>query len=332
MSISPRHPRPQDKPTDHRSSFVPAAVPMVLLVMWIATLHFRNQERLLSAALAIGPDDQAGTVETTTTAPAVVARPLVGLTVGPADAPTTEAAQQFFTWLAQASGSTPGDAITRPTDDDALTALTTGHAQIALLSPEAYVRAKALMPDLDLLGTEIRWDDARTKLVDATTIYLVSLKSRHDLTTLSPTGTDPDAHRLRVAFTSRDSLCGYRYPAALLAGAGLTTGTFDESFTPDPAGALTSGATDLAALTDTAFHKAIARSGDVFRVLKQSAPLPNRCVVATGSVPVDVRAKLAALLVAIDPQRVTGLGAHGFVRRPDAFYDATRQLLDATTD
>lgn len=319
MSTSWRRARPKEIPTRHRSSLLPAAVPMALLVAWVAVLHFRTQERLLSAALA---SNMTGL--TAPTRPAVE-RSLVAVVIGPVDdAVNTANTARLFEWLADEAGLVPAKPVACPDEATAIDALASGRGQIAILSAEGYVRAKRLNPALDVLATELRWDDGRTKLVDATAVCVVALKSTGTANAVITPGDRP-----RVAFTSGDSLHGYRYPIALLAGAGMAHGSFTETFTPDPAAALLAGTTDLATLTETALRQARTKSGDVFRVVAQSQPLPNRCVVASASLPTDVRAKLAGLLADVDPSLVDGLGAHGFVRRPDAFYDATRRLLDA---
>ncbi len=302
-----------------KGATVAALTPMALVAFWVALHHFRHQEQIFSAALADNAAPGA-VVNQRQMLPA-----LVGTIIGPQSPEAVESTQKLFDWLATGTAMTSMDRIQFENDDAAMASLAaTNGVRLAILSAEDYIGARQIVPDLELLATELRWDDERSRLIDSTTIYIVSLKSR----SVPPTSAESPASRLRVAFTSRDSLNGYRYPTALLAHNGIATGTYDETFTADPIDALLTGSADFAAVTDVTLRKAQARSGDVFQIVHQSAPLPHRCIVARPPLPADVRAKIVKMLVDIDPKLIEGLGAHGFVRRPDAFYDTTRQLLN----
>ncbi len=210
--------------------------------------------------------------------------------------------------------------------EDMIDLIAHGNVQLAVLSPVPYVQAKRKNPELDLLLTELKWNEGKTAAIDSYQGYIIALKSRTDLAT--PT----DLRGKRLGFVNTESSSGWRYPNALLLAAGINarseaTALFLGSH-PRVTDAIVAGSVDAGATWDFNLNEAIAKHGDVFKILMRSPPIPNICLVAHPGVPAELRERIRAVLPTADAALFAKTPMQGYVVRPDSFYDVVRTLID----
>ena len=210
--------------------------------------------------------------------------------------------------------------------EDMIDLIARGNVQFAVLSPVPYVQAKRKNPELELLLTELKWNEAHTATVDFYLGYIITRKDRADLTTAA------DLKGKRLGFVNVESTSGWRYPNAMLLAAGLDVRTGSTALFlgshPRVTDAIEAGSVDAGATWDFNLAEAIRKHGDVFKVIMRSPPIPNICMVAHPSVPAELRARIRTLLPTASAELFGKTPMQGYVVRPDAFYDVVRTLID----
>lgn len=213
--------------------------------------------------------------------------------------------------------------------EDMIDLVAKGQVQIAAMSPVPYVQAKRKNPQVELLLTELKWNESKTERLDSYHGYVVARQDRADVVTVA------DLRGKRIAFVNLESTSGWRYPHSQLLGQGLdvrtqATALFLGSH-PRVTDAVVAGSVDAGATWDFNLHEAQQKHGDVFKIVLSTPPIPNICLVAHGSVSADMRAKIREALLAAPAEVFDKAPMCGYELRPDAFYDVVRTLLDSET-
>ena len=212
------------------------------------------------------------------------------------------------------------------TYEDMIDYLAQGKVHFGTISPTPYVLAKGKNPGIELLVTELSWNADRKAASDRYQGLIVTLKANDAINRIA------DLKGRQFAFVTPESTSGYVFPSAVLRQNGLDpardfTGTVFLGSHPRVTDALVAGSVDAGATWNFNYVQAVAKHGDVFKILN-SVDIPNLCIAAHPSLPADVRAKLKAALLAIDPKLLEGLPTAGYVERPDSFYDGVRRLTE----
>lgn len=216
--------------------------------------------------------------------------------------------------------------VSAPSYEDMIEYLATGRIHFGTISPRPYTQAVLRNPGVELLLTELSWTPDRTRRTDSYQGLIVTLKSRDDIASLA------GLKGRRFAFVTPESTSGFRYPAAILRNAGIDHRTDFAEFVfvgshPRVTDAIAAGSVDAGATWDFNHAQAIAKHGDVFKILL-SVAIPNLCIAAHPSMPAEVRQAVRQALLEIDPALLEGLPTAGYVERPDSFYDIVRSLPD----
>lgn len=211
--------------------------------------------------------------------------------------------------------------------EDTIEQIANGEVQLAVLSPVPYVQAKRRNPAIELLLTELKWNEDRTALIDAYDGYIVALKTRTDL------NGPADLRGKRLGFVNLESTSGWRYPRVMLKAAGLdpqadATALFLGSH-PRVTDAVAAGSIDAGATWDYNLANAQRHHGDVFKIVVRTPPIPSICLAAHPSVPPDLRRRIRELLPKADASLFASAPMQGYAVRPDAFYDVVRDLIDS---
>jgi phosphonate transport system substrate-binding protein len=205
--------------------------------------------------------------------------------------------------------------------------LADGKIDLASISPVPYLMARHKNPGITMILTELSWNADRSAKHDYYEGYIVTLKSRTDINKLE------DLKGKKFAFVARESTSGFVVPKNMLAQKGLDWETlFAKSFFlgshPRVTDALVAGSVDAAATWDFNLSQAVAKHGDVFKVLAESGHIPNLGVAVHSSVKMTDRHTIQQTLTQIDPGKLKGLSAAGYVVRPPETYDRIGRLLD----
>ncbi|OUS30215.1 hypothetical protein A9Q99_07000 [Gammaproteobacteria bacterium 45_16_T64] len=203
--------------------------------------------------------------------------------------------------------------------------LADGKVDFASISPVPYVLAKQMNPGIQLLVTEMSWDKAHENLTDSYLGFFVTKKSRGDINSLT------DLKYKRFGFVKKESSSGFKYPNALLKEKGMDYRTFFSRHYflgshPRVTDAIAAGSIDAGATWDFNLNQAIAKHGDIFKIVFTTPPIPNLCIAAHSSLPLEKVEKIRQALTSIDTQLLEGLPASGYVVRPDSFYDVVRNV------
>lgn len=203
--------------------------------------------------------------------------------------------------------------------------ITTGQIQIALLSPAPYVKAKKENPQLEILLTELSWNQDKTEKKDSYQSQILVKKDRADLTDLK------SLEGKVFAFVSEESTSGYKVPNSYFKKNKLDTKAYFSKVLflgshPSVTDAIAAGSVDAGATWDFNWKQAITKNGDIFKAIWTSDPIPNLCIVAHPKVPKELRLKIRKMLLEIPTEKLTGLSSVGFVVRNDSFYDVIRAL------
>lgn len=210
--------------------------------------------------------------------------------------------------------------------DDMIDYLATGRVHFGTISPRPYVNAKRRNPGVTLLLTELSWSADHTEKRDSYRGLIVALKTRNDLTGFA------DLKGRRFAFVTEESTSGFRYPSAILLRNGIDYRRDFASYVfvgshPRVTDAVAAGSVDAGATWDFNLGQALAKHGDVFKILHEVA-IPNLGIAAHPSMPAEVQAAVKRALLEIAPALLEGLPTAGYVERPDSFYDVVRTLPD----
>ena len=201
-----------------------------------------------------------------------------------------------------------------------------GNVQLAILSPVPYIQAKRKNPEIELLLTELKWNEAHTATIDSYTGYILTRKDRADITTAA------DLKGKRLGFVNTESTSGWRYPNAMLLAAGIDVRTSATALFlgshPRVTDAIVAGSVDAGATWDFNLTDAQVKHGDVFKVIMRSPPIPNVCIVAHPSVSAELRDRIRTLLPTASAELFKKAPMQGYVVRPDTFYDVVRTLID----
>ena len=210
--------------------------------------------------------------------------------------------------------------------EDMIDLIARGNVQFAVLSPVPYVQAKRKNPEIDLLLTELKWNEAHTATVDSYLGYIIARKDRADITTAA------DLKGKRLGFVNVESTSGWRYPNAMLLASDLDVRTMATTLFlgshPRVTDAIEAGSVDAGATWDFNLAEAIRKHGDVYKVIMRSPPIPNICMVAHSSVSAELRARIKTMLPTASAELFAKAPMQGYVARPDAFYDVVRTLID----
>lgn len=194
-----------------------------------------------------------------------------------------------------------------------------GFADIGVIGPKGYVDAKLADPGLRYLATAKRPQDHYFSLI-------ITRKG-------SGLATAQDCRGRSFAFTDRDSASGYLYPRILLHRAGVDADTdlgkvfllekHDKVFD-----AVARGRVDAGGVSITAWDDAVARNGDVYRIIARSAPIPRNALVAANHMSAEDFQRLQAVLREAEQDadfRANSTTLTGFSVRDDSFYDVVRE-------
>jgi len=216
--------------------------------------------------------------------------------------------------------------VSAKTYEEAIDYLASGRADFATMSPVPYIKAQTKTPGVHMLVTELSWSADHHARRDSYAGMLVTLKSRSDINTLA------DLKGKSLAFVSRDSSSGFVFPTAVLARSGIDYSTFFLKYDflgshPRVTDAVAAGSVDAGATWDFNMEQAIAKHGDIFKVVSQVA-IPNLGIAVHPNLPVEVQQKIKEALLAIDPALLEGLPTAGYVERPESFYDIVRTVVE----
>jgi phosphonate transport system substrate-binding protein len=205
--------------------------------------------------------------------------------------------------------------------------LADGKIDLASISPVPYLLARQKNPGITMILTELSWNADHSALHDYYAGYIITLKTRSDINTLA------DLKGKKFAFVARESTSGFVVPKNMLAYKGMNwESDFAQSFFlgshPRVTDALVAGSVDAAATWDFNMTQAIAKHGDVFKVLAESDHIPNLGVAVHSSVSTADRRTIQQTLTKIDPVKLKGLSASGYVVRPPESYDRISRLLN----
>ena len=226
-------------------------------------------------------------------------------------------------YLGQATGAQI-TIVTARSYDDMIRYFAEGRVDFGTISPAPYVAAQRLNPGVRLLLTELSWDQTHTKRVDGYQGMIVTLKTRDDINKVD------DLRGKRFGFVTEESTSGFVFSSAYLQSVGID---FKKDFLsyaflgshPRVTDALVAGSIDAGATWDFNMRQAVAKHGDVFKVVFESA-IPNLLIATHPSLPDTAREAIKAALLSVNDETLQGLPTAGYVERPESFYDVIRQI------
>lgn len=213
------------------------------------------------------------------------------------------------------------------TYEELITMAVEGKVHLAELGPVPYVVVKQQNPNIQMLLTELRWDEEKKNLKDAYHGYILVLKKRKDLSSLL------DLKGKKIAYVNHYATSGYRYPFILMRDIGIAPNHFfSETYFlgshPRVTDAIAAGSVDAGATWDFNWSRAVKKHGNIFKQILETPPIPNMNIVAHPSLPDKIGLKIKKFLPTIDPALLAGLPTVGFVIRPDSFYEEMRLLIE----
>lgn len=205
--------------------------------------------------------------------------------------------------------------------------LADGRIDLASISPAPYLLARKRNPGITMILTELSWNADHTARRDYYLGHIVALKSRDDIRTVE------DLRGKRFAFVARESTSGFVVAKNLLAQKGID---WEKSFSqhfflgshPRVTDAIVAGSVDAGATWEFNLAQATAKHGDVFKVLLDSDRIPNLGIAVHPSVSVEQRQIVQRTLTHIDPGKLKGVSAVGYVVRPPETYERIRHLVE----
>lgn len=195
----------------------------------------------------------------------------------------------------------------------------TGAADIGIFGGNAYVEAKSAYPRIQYLAT----------CMQPTAFYRSLVITRKDSGITGFQGLKGKS----FGFTDKKSTSGYLYPLLMLRSNLLQPDrdfrlTYFLKAHDKVYDAVAKGTIDAGGASLTALEKAIARNGEVFRIIAESDPIPRNAVTAAGHLSQETVAKLTGLLAGAartDFFKQSGSILKGFRIESDAFYDIVRK-------
>ncbi|RLC20240.1 MAG: hypothetical protein DRI57_05265 [Deltaproteobacteria bacterium] len=197
---------------------------------------------------------------------------------------------------------------------------------VGFFTPAAYVQAKEKIPGLKYLVT-IQTKSKSGPLRDHYSGVIIVSKS-------SPFNSLEDLKGRRFAFTDFRSASGYLYPRALLEKNGITEpkAFFSDVYMlkkhPKVLKALELGKIDAGAT-----YKDTAKWGDIFRIVKETAPIPYDAFAAAPHLSEDDCKAIQSELLQLKADcpfflraKETGANYAGFIRHSDSFYNVVREV------
>lgn len=205
--------------------------------------------------------------------------------------------------------------------------LAEGRIEIASISPAPYLLARKRNPGITMILTELSWNAELSARRDYYLGYIVTLKSHQEIQRVE------DLKGKRFAFVATESTSGFVVPKNMLAAKGINWETyFSKAYFlgshPRVTDALAAGSVDGAATWEFNLAQAIVKHGDLFKILAVSDKIPNLGVAVHPSVSAEDRRTIQRTLTQIDPDKLKGLSAVGYVVRPPENYDRIRRLLE----
>lgn len=192
-------------------------------------------------------------------------------------------------------------------------------ADLAVFGPNGYVEAKERFPDIVYLAT--------CKQPTAYYHSLIITLNTSDIQFLD------DLRGRSFGYTDVKSTSGYVYPRMMLEEEGFDPQSFfsrtfllnkhDKVYEAVAKEAIAAGG-----VSSTVMPRAILRHGEVFRVLKKSAPIPRNALVAGAHLRESKRATLLKIIenAQFEQEFITSDSIlKGFLVRSDSFYDIVRQ-------
>lgn len=204
--------------------------------------------------------------------------------------------------------------------------LADGKIDFATISPGPYLLAKQRNPGVTMVVTELSWNAEHTVKNDYYLGHILTLASRKDINNLQ------DLRGKRFAFVAHESTSGFIVPKNMLAQKGID---WESDFSnvyflgshPKVTDALVAGSVDAVATWDFNLTQALAKHGDIFKVLADSEKIPNLGIAVHPSVGLADRKIIQQTLVHMDPQKMRGLPSAGYVVRTPASYEKIARLL-----
>ncbi|MGZ3720418.1 MAG: phosphate/phosphite/phosphonate ABC transporter substrate-binding protein, partial [Bdellovibrionota bacterium] len=137
-----------------------------------------------------------------------------------------------------------------------------GHIQVAMLSPEPYIKAKKANPEIELLVTELSWNHDKTKKLDSYRAHILARKDRTDLVDFR------SLKGKKIAFVSEESTSGYRVPHAYLRQQHIEANHYFSQAQflgshPSVTDAIAAGSVDAGATWDFNWKQAVEKNGDI---------------------------------------------------------------------
>jgi phosphonate transport system substrate-binding protein len=205
--------------------------------------------------------------------------------------------------------------------------LSDGRIDIATISPGPYVLARKRNPGITMILTELSWNADHTAKHDYYLGHIVTLKSRDTINAIE------DLKGRPFAFVARESTSGFIVPKNMLAHRGIRWETyFSKAYFlgshPRVTDALVAGSVEGAATWEYNLAQATEKHGDVFKVLLTSDRIPNLGIAVHPSVSAEQRRIIQRTLTQIDPAKLKGMSAVGYVMRPPESYDRIARLLE----
>ena len=201
---------------------------------------------------------------------------------------------------------------------------------IAFYTSKSYVQAKKQLPNIKYMATH-KTTAKNGKIYD---YYLGVIIARKD----SNIKTLEDLKGKTFGFTNVNSGSGFAYPSSMLRRKGIDYKTYFSKVLwlekhHRITGAVAKKSIDAGATWDQNFDAAKIEYGDIFRLIAETAPIPNDPIVASASFDENSRKKLVNILTSITANskvmkamQKNGFPDVGFSKRDDAFYDVVRNL------
>ncbi|MDM8523167.1 phosphate/phosphite/phosphonate ABC transporter substrate-binding protein [Desulfococcaceae bacterium HSG8] len=195
---------------------------------------------------------------------------------------------------------------------------------VGFFTPAAYVQAKENIQGLKYLVT-IQTKTESGPLRDHYSGVIIVSKS-------SSFNSLEDLKGKRFAFTDFRSASGYLYPRALLEKNGINPDTFFSDVYMLKKHPKVLKALELGKIDAGATYKDTAKWGHMFRIVKETAPIPYDAFAAAPHMSEDNCNAIQSQLLQLKADcpfflkaKETGANYAGFIRRSDAFYDVVRE-------